>query len=66
MKIVIHNREGEEFKIIGLGRKVKRVKSIIDWDAARRRIEELTKDKFEEYRRVRMLALATAQNIWWD
>ena len=55
-----------KIKFIGLGRGVKRVASTIDWDAARRRIEEATKDKFEEYRRVRRLAWEKAQFIVWD
>ena len=55
-----------KIKFIGLGRGVKRVKSTIDWDAVRRRIEEATKDKFEEHRRVRSLAWEKAQFIVWD
>ena len=55
-----------KIKFIGLGRGVKRVASTIDWDAARRRIEEATKNKFEEYRRVRRVAWEKAQFIVWD
>ena len=53
-------------KFIGLGRGVKKVKSTIDWIATRRRIEEATKETFDEYRRVRRLAWEKAQFIVWD
>ena len=55
-----------KIKFIGLSRGVKRVKSTIDGDAVRGRIEEATKDKFEEHRRVRRLAWEKAQFIVWD
>lgn len=56
----------QKIKFIGLGMGVKRAKNPIDLEAAGRRIEEQTREKFDEYRKARIAAAAEARNRWFD